>query len=274
MKPLPCFCAFLVAASLGAEDLPPLTEPQQAFVAVVKREIVEYAVREAVQENDLDRAAEIKAAGQNGTVGKGLVITSWPFTLGSASLKPGKARDPEPPVARQSFTDLLPTLAPTVEDIKTHRTVKRTPEAFYVQFSRCVGALQEIEGRGAPYALAATLPAAEADRVAKALQAALPVDDLPQWRRAVPLALAGLVTVMDGAEKGLESSLLAYLKAVPGFRPGFGHRPATREETIILGLGAIKVKLGKTPARTAARFQVLRSGLEGLEAKLKELAAP
>ena len=265
-------CCLLVAAALCAETPAPLTAPQKAFVAVVKWEVLQQAVRKALAENDATRAGRIMEEAQRGQLAAGLVVQSWPFRLGSAA-SPAKPRDPEPPVAKQSFGDLLPTLKPSVVDSRTRQAHTQAPEVFYVQFSRVVGALQEIEGRGAPYALAATLPATEADRVAQELTTALKVDDLPQWKRALPLALAGLAAFMGGAEKGLEASLEAYLKALPAFRPDFGHRPATREETVILGLGAIKVKLGKAPGETWARFQVLKSGLEDLAKKLKDLPA-
>jgi len=78
---------------------------------------------------------------------------------------------------------------------------------------------------------------------------------------------------MAGAQKGLEASLEAYLKPLPAPRPDFGHRPATREETILLGLGTLKVNLGKAQADTWTRFQVLKSGLEELAKKLKDLPA-
>jgi len=266
-----------VAGVLSMPAMAELTVRQKAAVAAITFEIQQQAMNDLAIASDLAPAAQLKLSTdiKKNVLPKGWLARFWPYNLGLAARKPSDPI-PEPPLGLVNFPEnnQVNDLLPTVKDPARRTERARTPTEFFVQFSRYVGGLVGLEGRGAPYAAATALPDRECDGVAAELNTLFRGSggsDLATWKKVVPLARNGLMSYADRAEKVLESHLKVFLQKAPKITATPGARALTRDEQTILGLSGLQIELGKGSGGSLFRIFLMKESLDDLRKKVEEI---
>ena len=275
MKLVPHPVRWLTAAVLlSTPAMAELTVRQKAAVAVITFEIQQQALIYLTHAAGFDPAAQMKLSVdiKKNVLPKGWLAHCWPYDLGVESRKAGDPI-PEPPLGLFNFpeSNKVTDLMPTVADPARQTEVARTPTQFFVQFSRYVGGLVGVDGRGAPYAQATALPDRECDGVAAELSKVFKGSagsDPATWKRAVPLARDGLVSYVDRADKLLEAHLKAFLKKAPTIKAAPGGAHLTKDEQATLGLSALQIELGKGSGGALFRILLMKESLDDLRKKV------